>query len=148
MNLPRKRQEQRTYIQENRVLKKVEDGSVKIFHQKQVYCEKYEKLEKENPAAWIADNDLTPFKVFEVLFGNNFQRIRKETERYAQRRGNSDFSLSLAEVKCAVGILSLSGYHRLPSRRNYREQKPDMLTKIVSDNVRRKRFEKIMYAIS
>ena len=59
------------------MLKNVEDGSVKIFHQKQVYCEKYEKLEKENPAAWIADNDLTPFKVFEVLFGNNFQRIRR-----------------------------------------------------------------------
>ena len=73
------------------------------FSSKTVYCEKYEKLEKENPAAWIADNDLTPFKVFEVLFGNNFERIRKETERYAQRRGNSDFSLLLAEVKCAVG---------------------------------------------
>ena len=41
--------------------------------------------------------------MFEVLFANNFERIRKETERYAQRRGNSDFSLSLAEVKCAVG---------------------------------------------
>ena len=80
----------------------------------------------------------------EVLFGNNFERIRKETERYAQRRGNSDFSLLLAEVKCAVGILILSGYHRLPSRRNYWEQKPDMLTKIVSDNMKRNEFEKIM----
>ena len=46
-----------------------------------VYCEKYKNLEKENTAAWIADNDLTPFKVFEVLFGINFERIRKETER-------------------------------------------------------------------
>ena len=82
--------------------------------------------------------------MFEVLFGKNFERIRKETERYAQRRVNSDFSLLLAEVKCAVGILILSGYHRLPNRRNYWEQKPDMLTKIVSDNMRRNRFEKIM----
>ena len=87
---------------------------------------------------------MTPFKVFEVLFGNNFEQIRKETERYAQRRGNSDFSLLLVEVKCAVDILILSGYHRLPSRRNYWEQKPDILTKIVSDNMRRNRFEKIM----
>ena len=38
----------------------------------------------------------------------------------------------------------LSGYHRLPKRRNYWEQKPDMLTKIVSDNMRRNRFEKFM----
>ena len=44
---------------------------------------KYEELEKENPAAWIADNNVTPFKVFEVLFGNNFEQIRKETKYYA-----------------------------------------------------------------
>ena len=44
---------------------------------------KYEELEKENPVAWIADNNVTPFKVFEVLFGNNFERIRKETKHYA-----------------------------------------------------------------
>ena len=82
--------------------------------------------------------------MFEVLFGNNFERIRKDNERFAQRRVNSDFSFSLAEVKCAAHILIVSGYHRLPSRRNYWEQKPDMLTKIVSGNMRRNRFEKIM----
>ena len=38
----------------------------------------------------------------------------------------------------------LSGYHRLPSRRNYWEQKPDMLTNIVSDNMEMNRFEKIL----
>ena len=79
-----------------------------------------------------------------MLFGNNFKRIRKETERYAQRRGSSDFSLLLAEVKCAVGILILNGYHGLPSRRNYWEQQPDILTKIGSYNMRRNRFEKIL----
>ena len=66
------------------------------------------------------------------VFGNNFEIIKKETESYAQRRGNSDFSLLLAVVKCAFGILILSGYHRVPSRRNYWYQKPDMLTKIIS----------------
>ena len=79
-----------------------------------------------------------------MLFGNNFERISKETERYAQRRGSSDFSLLLTEVICAVGILILSAYHRLPSRRIYWEQQPDMLTKIVSDNMRRNKFEKIL----
>ena len=43
------------------------------FSSKPVYCEKYQKLEKENPRAWIADNDLKPFKVFEVLLGKNFK---------------------------------------------------------------------------
>ena len=87
---------------------------------------------------------MTPLKVFEMLFGNNFKRVRKETKRYAQRRGSSDFSLLLAKVKCAVSKLILNGYHGLPSRRNYWEQQPDMLTKIISDNMRRNRFEKIM----
>ena len=36
------------------------------FSSKTVCCEKYEELEKENTAAWIADNNVTPFKVFEV----------------------------------------------------------------------------------
>ena len=72
--------------------------------------------------------------MFEVLFGNNLERIRKEI----------GFSLSSAEVKCAVCILILSGYHRFPSTRNYWEQKLDMLTKIVSDNLRRSKFEKIL----
>ena len=40
---------------------------------KTVSYEKYEELEKENPAAWITDNDLKPFKVSGVLFGNNFE---------------------------------------------------------------------------
>ena len=71
---------------------------------------------------------------------SNFERISKETEPYAQRRGNNDFNLSLVEVKCAIGILVLSGYHKLSSRRNYWEQKPDMLAKIISDNMKRSRF--------
>ena len=78
------------------------------FLSQTVYCEKYEELEKEKPVAWITDNDLTLLKMYEVLFGNSFKQIRKETELYAQRRGNSDFSLSLAEVECAVGILFLT----------------------------------------
>ena len=41
----------------------------------------------------MAHNDLTPFKVFEVLFRDNFELIRKETEPYDQRRDKSEFSL-------------------------------------------------------
>ena len=59
---------------------------------------------------------LRPFK---VLFGNSFGRITKEPEHYAKRRGNRDFSLSLAEVKCTVGIIMLRDYHMLPSRKNF-----------------------------
>ena len=48
----------------------------------------------------------------------------------------------LAEVKYAVEILILSGFHRLPS--SCWEQQPDMLTKSVSDKMIRNRFEKIL----
>ena len=50
------------------MLKNPQDGSVKIFHQKQFIVKKFEELEKENLAAWVSDNDLTLFKVIEVLF--------------------------------------------------------------------------------
>ena len=89
------------------------------FSSKTVFCEKYKELENERSSEWMAHNDLTPFKVFEVLFRDNFELIRKETEPYDQRRDKSEFSLQLSEIKCAVGILILSGYCRLPSRRNY-----------------------------
>ena len=71
------------------MLKNAQDESVEIIHQKRFIAKKYEKLENEKPSAWIADNNLKPLKVFEMLFGNNFERIRNETERYAQRRGSS-----------------------------------------------------------
>ena len=59
----------------------------------------------------MSSENLTPLQVFEVLFGNNFERMRTETERYAQRHGNNNFRLSIEEVKCALGVLILSGYH-------------------------------------
>ena len=75
-------------------------------------------------------------KVSEVLFGNKFERTLR------QRRGCSDFSLSLDEVKCVVGILILA----VTTGFQIEEiiwggggwQQPDMLTKILSD----KQYEK------
>ena len=105
---------------------------------------KIQKAREGKPSSMSSRLHLTPLIVFEALFGNNFEWIRKETELYAQRHGNSDFSLSLVEIKCAVGILIFSGYHRFPSRKNYWEQQADMLNNIVSENMRTDRFENIL----
>ena len=48
------------------------------------------------------------------------------------------------EVKCALGILIISRFHKLVNSRSYSEQQPDILTKIVSHNIRRNTFDQIM----
>ena len=40
--------------------------------------------------------------LFELLFGENFEKIREETERYGRRK-DANYSLSIAEVKCCIG---------------------------------------------
>ena len=100
--------------------------------------------EREKSAAWQKDADLTPLKVFEVLFGNKFERIRQETQTYAQKRGRNKFTLPLFEVKCALGVLILKGFHRLVSSRSYCEQQQGILTKIVSHNIGRNTFYQII----
>ena len=39
---------------------------------------------------------------------------------------NSDFSLKIEEVKCALSVLILSRYHNLPSKGMYWKQKRDV----------------------
>lgn len=81
---------------------------------------------KEKPAAWLKDakdmtKNLTTLKIFEVLFGNKFERIRQKTQTYTQRRTRNKLTFSLFEVKYILGVLVLSGFHRLISNKSYCE---------------------------
>ena len=55
----------------------------------------------KNPEVWTRDNDLTP----------QFRANKKGNWKLCLECGNSDFSLSLAEVKCTVSALILNSYH-------------------------------------
>ena len=79
--------------------------------------------------------------MFTRLFGNNFKRIREETQKYANTPGNVAYKLSLSNVKYSIGVLILRGYNRLPSRRNYWEEQSDVQNSLVAQNIQRNTFE-------
>ena len=94
-----------------------------------------------DPPKWLENENLIPTDVFTKLFGNNFERILEETQQYANTHGNTAYKLSLSTVKCAIGVLILSGYNRLPSRRNYWEEQSDVRNSLVAQNIQRNTFE-------
>ena len=65
------------------------------FISKTVYRERYKKLERKKPSASPEDVDLTPLKELEVLFGNKIERIRKETESYAETWKQQIYTLTV-----------------------------------------------------
>ena len=69
--------------------------------------------------------------------------ICSESNRYAQQKGE-DLNVCVDEIICFIGILLLSGYNKLPSRRLYWANSEDIKNSLVEDSMRRNRFEKIM----
>ena len=65
---------------------------------------RYESFVHDEHSEWLYDKEFTPVMLFESLFGNNFERIQEETERYGRRK-DANYSLSIAEVKCCIAVL-------------------------------------------
>ena len=59
----------------------------------------------------------SPAKVFEFYFDEAlYSLIKKEIMCYTMHQGYTNFSATVEELKIVVGILLISGYHRLSSR--------------------------------
>ena len=69
--------------------------------------------------------------------------IAQESCRYACEK-NIQFTISVPELKAALGILILSGYHTLPSRRLYWSMDDDVRVDLVAKAMSRDRFEEIL----
>ena len=62
------------------------------------------------------------------------QLIIDETIRYTKIQKNKhDFEISITEIKTFLGFLILSGYHQLPSERDYWSEDDDLGLGIVGD---------------
>jgi len=63
----------------------------------------------------------TPLDLFEQIFDyDSFESLKHQFERYAHRDNNTpSFSTSDDEIRKYFGIILLSGYHCLPSERDY-----------------------------
>ncbi|XP_037116736.1 piggyBac transposable element-derived protein 3-like [Syngnathus acus] len=67
----------------------------------------------------------------------------RETIKYAAVT-DSNLQLTIGELKRVVGILLLSGYHQLPSRRHYWNTDEDLHCALVAGAMSRNRFEEII----
>ena len=55
-----------------------------------------------------------------------------------------NFSVTVEELKIVVGILLISGHHRLPSRNRYWSLKADLIVDLVGRAMQRNRFDEIL----
>lgn len=97
------------------------------------------------PADYSYFQNMSPLELFYLFFDEEFWvHIMSETKKYALFKNCADPDIKLQEMKSCFGILILSGYHSLSSRRFYWDQKEDMGVPMVKNAMRRNRFEQIL----
>ena len=85
--------------------------------------------------------DSSPIQLFEKMFDSRcIDLLVEETNRYAAQKNESNFQVCPEEIKAFIGILFLSGYHRLPSQEHYWSLDPDLQVETVRDCMSRKAF--------
>lgn len=91
----------------------------------------------------LSEENLTPVELFELFFDDGlFDVIVHETNRYASQK-NSELRVTKDEMKVVFGVLLISGYVSYPRRRLFWETGRDTRHDMVSNAIRRDRFESI-----
>ncbi len=70
--------------------------------------------------------------------------LEEETRKNAIFKNKPDPQITSNEIKCFIGILILSGYNSLHSKKNYLENESDVKNEIVGNNMRCDKFFQIM----
>lgn len=87
---------------------------------------------------------LSPLEIFLLYFTDQIlDEIVKFSNKYAQDNNRHDFILTSTDLRKFLGILILSGYHRLPQQRMYWSNDPDKGLEIVRNCMSRNKFEAI-----
>lgn len=68
----------------------------------------------------------------------------EQSNKYALFCNQPNPNISKGEMKCAIGILIVTGYNELPGRDFYWDSKMDMKNSMVSESMRRDRFRQII----
>lgn len=93
---------------------------------------------------YVQYKHLTPTQFFEKFIDDDvIQLLLEETSKYALFRNCADPKVSKEEMRCFIGILVLSGYNELPSKRHYWDIDSDMRNELVYKSMRRDRFLQI-----
>lgn len=68
----------------------------------------------------------------------------EQTNLYANQNNDTSFSVSKEEMKVYIAILIISGYNKLPSKRNYWSHGNDFRNSAIYNVMRRNKFDEIM----
>lgn len=88
---------------------------------------------------------LTPFQIWNEVFDENLvELLLSQTRLYARRdKGYPDFDIDEAELESFLGIILFSGYHRVPSERDYWSTQIDLKVDLIADTMPHVRFLRI-----
>lgn len=86
-----------------------------------------------------------PVQTFERLFDDGVVKlIVDQSNLYASQNNNhSNFVLAEEELKIFIGVLLLSGYHKLPREPVYWSNDADLSVNLVASAISRNRFQEI-----
>ncbi|XP_044752231.1 piggyBac transposable element-derived protein 2-like [Coccinella septempunctata] len=88
--------------------------------------------------------DKTVVDLFEQFFDDAvYDLIFEETMRYAAQKNKHNFSITKDEIKIFIGFLLFSGYHTLPSERDYWSDDDDLGQSIVKNALSRNAYLEI-----
>jgi hypothetical protein len=87
----------------------------------------------------------SPLELFELFFDQEmFQHLVTQFELYARRDKNKQtFSTTVVEIRQFIGLILLSGYHRLPKERDYWSTSPDLGCSLMTKTMSRNRFHEL-----
>lgn len=94
----------------------------------------------------VADlQGVSEIQIFEHFISDDFlNAILTETIRYANNvKNNMEFDVSITELKVLIGFLIFSGYHSLPSERDYWSEDEDLMVPLVRKAMSRNRYQEI-----
>jgi len=86
---------------------------------------------------------LQPFELIELFFDQQLLEIIVNYSNMYAFNKNQPLQITVDELKCFLGILLLSGYNEVSRRPMYWEKSPDTHNELVSNAMRRNRFEQI-----
>lgn len=87
---------------------------------------------------------MSALEIFESFIDREIiEHLVDETRRYALFINCPDPNITAEEIRCFIGILFVSGYNILPSKRHYWDSNDDMKNLAVCNSMRRDRFLQI-----
>lgn len=90
-------------------------------------------------------SNMTAMELFELFLTEDIINLLvEETKKYTLFKNCHDQNITSNEIKCFIGILLLSGYNQVPSKRHYWEKDEDVHNILISNAMRRDRFFQIM----